>query len=238
MLANDTDADSDTLTVSAFTQPAHGAVVNNGNGTFTYTPADNNFFGQDTFTYTINDGFGGTATATVTVTVTPVNDPPVAGDDAATTQEDTPVTTDNVLANDTDVDGDTLTVSAFTQPSHGSVVDNGDGTFAYTPAAGFYGQDTFTYTVSDGHGGTAVATVTITVTRINNSPIANDDSAGTQEGTPVTTGNVLANDTDADSDTLTVSAFTQPSHGSVVNNGNGTFTYTPADNFNGQDTFT
>lgn len=237
VLANDTDPDGDPLTVSAFTQAAHGAVVNNKNGTFTYTPATN-YVGADSFTYTVSDGQGGTATAAVNLTVLHVNHAPLAVGDSATTNQDTPVVTANVLANDTDPDGDPLTVSAFTQAAHGTVVNNKNGTFTYTPAAGFFGADSFTYTVSDGQGGTASAAVNLTVVHVNHPPVAQNDSATTKEDTAVVTPNVLANDSDPDGDPLTVSAFTQAAHGTVLYNNNGTFTYTPALLYSGTDSFT
>ena len=107
----------------------------------------------------------------MTVTVTPTNDGPVAVDDAATTAEDTAVSV-AVLANDTDLDGDTLTVSVVTVPAHGTAAANPDGTIAYTPAANYHGADSFTYTISDGSGGTATASVTVTVTPVNDGPVA------------------------------------------------------------------
>ncbi|WP_153559190.1 tandem-95 repeat protein, partial [Roseimaritima sediminicola] len=202
VLANDSDVDKDTLTVSQLTQPANGSAVVNNGGAIVYTP-NANFHGIDTFTYTTSDGAGGTATATVTVTVNPVNDAPAADDDTATTDEDTAVTID-VLANDSDVDDDTLTVSQVTQPANGSAVVNNDGAIVYTPSANFHGIDTFTYTISDGAGGTDTATVTVTVNPVNDAPVADDDTATTDEDTAVTI-NVLANDSDVDGDTLTVS---------------------------------
>ena len=237
VLANDTDLDGDTLTVDSFTQPAHGTVTYNNDGTFTYTPAAN-YHGSDSFTYTISDGNGGTDTATVNLTVDAVNDGPDATDNAYTTDEDTPLTTGNVLANDTDLDGDTLTVDSFTQPAHGTVTYNNDGTFTYTPAANYHGSDSFTYTVSDGNGGTDTATVNLTVDAVNDGPDATDNAYTTDEDTPLTTGNVLANDTDLDGDSLSVDSFTQPAHGTVTYNNDGTFTYTPAANYHGSDSFT
>ncbi|MBI3989521.1 MAG: tandem-95 repeat protein, partial [candidate division NC10 bacterium] len=147
--------------MTGITQGAHGTVLINAARTVTYTPAAN-FHGQDTFTYTISDGLGGTDTATVRVTVIPVNDAPDAVDDATTTDEDTPVTL-TVLGNDTDPDGDPLTVASVTQGTHGTVVPNAGGTVTYTPTADFIGTDVFTYTISDGHGGTDTATVTVRV---------------------------------------------------------------------------
>src|SRR5439155_1920671 len=133
---------------------------------------------------TISDGHGGTATATVAVTVAPVNDAPAARDDSATTDEDTAVVI-NVLANDSDVDGDSLAVSAVTQGSHGAAAINADGTVTYAPAANYNGPDSFTYTISDGHGGTATATVAVTVAPVNDAPAARDDSATTDEDNAV-----------------------------------------------------
>jgi len=133
-------------------------------GVVRYTPAPN-FFGTDTFTYTVSDGNGGTDTATVTITVTdvPDNTPPVANDDTVSVLAGSSSNVINVLANDTDADaGQTLVVSAITQPANGSVVNNG-GSVSYTPNGGFIGTDTFTYTVSDGNGGTDTATVTVIV---------------------------------------------------------------------------
>src|SRR5207245_2416974 len=148
-------------------QAAHGSVVLNADGTVTYTPAAN-FNGSDTFTYTISDGHGATATGTVSITVKPVNDAPVAADDSTVTDEDTDVTF-AVLANatDRDADGDTLAVTAVTPGTHGSTAINPNGSVTYTPAAGYSGGDSFTYTVSDGHGGTATASVAITVNSVS-----------------------------------------------------------------------
>ncbi|MDV7040500.1 cadherin-like domain-containing protein, partial [Dickeya solani] len=167
-------------------------------------------------------------TGTLTITVTAVNDAPVAGSDSATTAEDTPVTVD-VLANDSDVDGNPLIVTAATA-GNGSVVINPDGTLTYTPNTNFNGTDTVTYTVSDGQGGVATGTLTITVTAVNDAPVAANDSATTAEDTPVTV-DVLANDSDVDGNPLTVTAATA-GNGTVVINADGTLTYTPNANFN------
>jgi large repetitive protein len=232
VLANDTDIDGNPLSVTAATAP-NGTVVINPDGTITYTP-NANFSGSDTITYTISDGQGGTATATVTITVTPVNDPPVAVNDAATTLEDTPVTVP-VLANDTDIDGNPLTVTAASAPN-GTVVINPDGTITYTPRANFNGTDTITYSITDGVGGVATATVTITITPVNDAPVAVPDAATTLEDTAVIIS-PLANDSDVDGDPLTITSATAP-NGTVVINANGTITYTPNANFNGADTIT
>ncbi len=183
-------------------------------------------------------------TAIVTVIVDPVNDPPVANDDAATTREDTPVTID-VTANDTDIDGvvDPTTVTIITGAANGTLsVDPLTGEVTYTPDADFHGTDSFTYEVCD--DGTPVlcdtATVTVTVTPVNDPPVANDDSGSTNEDTPVTV-DVVANDTDADGtvDPTSVAIITSPADGSVsVDPVTGEVTYTPDADFNGTDSFT
>src|SRR5439155_4920430 len=150
--------------------------------------------------------------------------------------EDTAVTI-NVLANDSDLDGDALTVSAVTQGTHGSVAINTDGSVTYTPGANFNGGDSFTYTVSDGNGGTATATVTLGINALDDGPVANDDTATTNEDTSVTI-NLTANDSNPDGGTVTVSDFTQGHYGFVTLNGVGSVTYTPTFNFNGSDSFT
>src|SRR5262245_15940924 len=151
------------LTVTSVTQGANGSVVIN-NGTLTYSPAPN-FHGTDSFTYTISDSHGGSDTATVTVTVNSVNDAPVANDDTATTNQDQAISI-AVLATDTHVAADTLTVTDVTQDANATTAINQDGGVTYTPNAGFFGSDSFTYTVSDGHGGTDTASVTVTVNQV------------------------------------------------------------------------
>ena len=143
----------------------------NADGTITYAP-DADYNGPDSFDYTISDGHGGTATATVHITVTALNDAPPASDDAYATDEDTQlsISAPGVLENDSDVEGDSLTVTDATDPLHGAVTVNPDGSFAYTPDDDYFGQDSFDYTVSDGHGGGDVGTVTLTVNGVSDPP--------------------------------------------------------------------
>ncbi len=169
VLANDTDADGDDLTATGATQPANGEVVLTADGSFTYTP-DAGFSGTDTFTYTADDGTATSAVTTVTITVEegeqpPVNTAPVGGDDAYSTVEGQPLVlpAPGVLANDTDADGDVLTAIGATQPINGTVTLAADGSFSYTPDAGFTGKDVFTYRADDGQDVSSRATVTITV---------------------------------------------------------------------------
>ena len=234
VLANDTDPDGDTLAIGTVTPPPNGLAAVSGNA-IVYTP-NAGFAGTDRYTYTINDGRGGTASATVTVTVTPQpNRPPVAVDDAATTPFGQPVTV-NVLANDSDPDGDALTITGVTAPANGSVVANGS-TITYTPALRFTGTDRFTYTIDDGRGGSATANVTITVTaQPNQPPVAVGDAAATPSGQPVTI-DVLANDSDPDGDPLTIASVGAPTFGTAVIQGNRVI-YTPAAGVSGTDQFT
>ncbi|MFC2079240.1 Ig-like domain-containing protein, partial [Candidatus Bipolaricaulota bacterium] len=232
VLSNDSDPDGDVLSVDWVEQPENGSVVNDG-GSVTYTP-NPYFYGTDTFVYAATDGNGGQAEATVTIIVAPVNDPPEAQDDSASTDEDTPVDID-VLANDSDPDGDSLNIQSITQPSNGVVTNNGSS-ISYAPDSDFNGVDTFTYTIADGNGGTSVALVTVTVAGINDDPIALDDGTTTPEDTAVDI-DVLANDSDPDGDPLAVESVTQPENGTVVNNGTDV-TYIPAPDFNGEDAFT
>ena len=161
VLANDTDPDGDTLTVTGAGAPAHGTAAVNADGSISYVPTAN-FHGTDSFSYSVSDPSGATATAVVTVTVTPVNDPPAAQDDAAACAKNREVTVD-VLANDSDVDGDALSVQSIGRAANGSVTIRSDGSVRYRPRKGFTGTDTFAYTVSDGNGATGNAVVTIRV---------------------------------------------------------------------------
>jgi hypothetical protein len=238
VLANDTDAEGDTLTINAVTQGAHGLVVITGGGTgLTYSPTPD-FNGSDAFTYTIDDGNGGTATGNVSVVVTPVNDDPDAVNDSATVNEDTSNNTISVLANDTDVDGDALVVTATGSASHGTVVNNGTSV-TYTPAHDFFGSDSFTYTVSDGHGGFDTATVFVTVNNVNDPPVAAPDSYTINQDTTlhVAAPGALGNDSDVDGDALTAHLTSPASHGSAALNADGSFTYTPNAGFAGIDSF-
>src|SRR5262249_51056643 len=149
----------------------------------------------DAFTYKANDGTLDSNVATVSLTVTPVNDPPVAANDSYSTAEDTPLTVNapGVLANDTAVDGDALAAKLVSGPAHGTLTLNPDGSFRYLPGPNYNGSDGFTYQANDGQADSNVARVVITVAPVNDPPVANPDSAATDEDTAVTV-NVLAND--------------------------------------------
>ncbi|HWL50187.1 MAG TPA: Ig-like domain-containing protein, partial [Acidimicrobiia bacterium] len=160
---------------------------------------------------------------------------PVTVDDAATTNEDTSVAID-VLGNDLDPEGDALTLSITSQPAHGSVSINPSKTITYAPATNYYGSDTFSYTATDPSGGSATASVMITVAPVNDNPLAQND-IGTTVTNQAVNINVLANDTDVDGDTLTVTGVTSPAHGSASINPSGTVRYQPTTGYEGGDFF-
>ncbi|MEO8133999.1 MAG: Ig-like domain-containing protein [Betaproteobacteria bacterium] len=238
VLANDSDPDGDALTVTAIGPPAHG-VASLSSGNVSYTPTTG-FTGSDAFTYTISDGRGGTASATVSVTIQPVvvNRPPVAQNDAYTVDQNSSANSLNVLANDSDPDGDALAITAVGTPAHCTATIVGNR-ISYTPAPGYSGADGFGYTISDGKGGTANATVgiTIVVPALNRPPVAQDDAFTVAQDSSANSLNVLANDSDPDGDTLTLTAVSAPARGTAVIAGN-RVSYTPASGFFGTDTFT
>ncbi|MDQ0026868.1 VCBS repeat-containing protein [Variovorax paradoxus] len=225
------DVDGDTLTYTKGSDPSHGTVTVNADGTYTYTPGAN-FNGTDSFTVTVSDGHGGTTTSTVNVTIDPVNDAPTVPNYTKTTNEATPVSGQVVGS---DVDGDTLTYVKGSDPAHGTVTVNADGTYTYTPGVNFNGTDSFTVTVSDGHGGTTTSTVNVTIDPVNDAPTVPNYTKTTDEDTPVS-GQIVGSDVDGD--TLTYTKGTDPSHGAVTVNADGTYTYVPGANFNGTDSFT
>ncbi|WP_421658339.1 Ig-like domain-containing protein [Leptothermofonsia sp. ETS-13] len=254
VLTNDTDAED--------TRPGLAELVNgptqaatftlNADGSFSYTPTTN-FNGTDTFTYIARDSAGAPSnTATVTLSIAPVNDAPIAnGDGVYKVAIDTPRTigaADGVLLNDTDPDGQTLNAvpTITTSASGGSVTLNADGSFIYTPTAGFNGTDTFIYQATDGQLVSNPATVTLSVGP-NAAPVAENDSNPrhrTAPGVPLTVNpvdSVLQNDSDSDGPSLSVVAgvTTTANGGNVTLNADGSFVYTPAAGFTGPtDTFT
>ena len=169
VLANDSDADGDALTITGFSASSAqgGTVAVNANGSFTYTPKPN-FNGADSFSYTVSDGRGGFATSQVTLNVAAVNDAPVAVNNTYNATQNNALVVSaasGVLSNDSDPDGQTLTVGSFSATSThgGTVAMNANGSFTYTPASGFSGNDSFSYTASDGTLQTG-ATVNVSVT--------------------------------------------------------------------------
>ncbi|MBI2399475.1 MAG: tandem-95 repeat protein [Deltaproteobacteria bacterium] len=217
--------------------PANGIIEFATDGAFNYTP-NANFSGIDTFTYSFTSGALQSNIATVSITVTPVNDAPVAAYENVTTAFNTPIIV-NALANDTDPDGDVLSVAAITTaPVSGTAVINPDNTFTYTPNAGFAGSDRFFYTATDGTLTSNAARVYVTV-RANQLPVAVIDYADTRLNTQVVI-DLAANDYDPDGTIVrsSLTILTNPGRGgSVVNNGDGTVTFTPLSGFAGSDYF-
>jgi hypothetical protein len=240
------DPDGDALSYSVVKGPSNGSLSGTGPN-LTYTP-NANFNGLDSFLFKVNDGTVDSDAATVSITLKAVNDPPtasyvgakvqknppIAEDDSVTTEEDTPV---SITLAGSDPDEDALTYTVVTGPSYGSLSGTAQNV-KYTPKPDFYGSDSFTFKVSDETSDSNTATVSITVTAANDPPNANDDSARTQEDTPIKAIDVLANDTDVDDDQLTTVAVTQGANGSVTINADNTLSYSPKANFCGTDSFT
>ena len=231
-LANDSDPDSDPISITSIGTPSSGTLTPNGDGTYTYTPVDG-FVGDVTIPYTIDDPAGLTDSATITIAVTEPSDNPVpdAMDDAGATTSGVAVTVD-FLGNDLNPEGGTLTVTAMDTPANGTLVDNGDGTVTYTPDADFVGVETVDYTVSDPSGDSDTATITFTVTAPdgdNTPPVAVDDVVSTDPGVAVDFF-PLANDTDVDpDDEIVLDSITAPTGtGEVVVGADGLVTFTPA----------
>ena len=231
VLANDSDPEMDPIQIETVLSVFTGTITNIGNQSLTYTP-NTTFFGVETISYTIIDNRGGRDSAQVTVTV---NGQTTAINDTALTQVDTPVVID-VLANDTDPEGDPLSVLNFTQPLNGTVVTDAGG-LRYTPNTGFNGNDVFSYTITDPSNSTASAEVTV---RVNAPPVANPDAQLVQFET-TTLIDVLANDSDPDNDPLSIDVanFGAPSNGGTLTSTAGDIVrYTPATGFAGTETFT
>jgi hypothetical protein len=229
VLANDYDVDGDSLTITSVTTPRNGAVVVNEDQTITYTP-NTNYNGLDSFDYEISDGKGGTDTATVTVTINPVNDVPLADDQSITTDEDTPV---DITLTASDVDGDSLSFSVVSGPAFGTL-SGAAPNLMYTPNANFNGVDSFTFKANDGSLDSSIVTVSITVNGVNDAPAGNGDTATSEEDAPVVI-DVLANDSDVDSDALAISISSAPSHGTALVSPDNTIAYTPSIDYNGPD---
>jgi uncharacterized delta-60 repeat protein len=244
VLANDTDPDNNPLSAVLVTKPGHGTATLNADGSLTYKPSTY-FYGADSFTYEAYNGSTYSSPATVSINVNHVNQPPLAVNDSYTLNENSSLSIQKpgVLANDTDPDNDPLTAVLYagpagTGPFHGTLTFNPDGSFVYTPNANFSGTDSFTYRAFDGSLYSNVATAKFTVNTVP--PTANNDAYSVNENSTLTVAapGVLANDTPTTSDALSASVVSNPAHGTVTLNVNGSFTYTPNANFSGTDSFT
>ncbi|EOV0163578.1 tandem-95 repeat protein, partial [Vibrio parahaemolyticus] len=237
VLGNDTfEDDGKVVSLDTNNGPANGTVSVNPDGSVTYTP-DDNYVGKDTFTYIVTSG-GVSESSTVEVNVTPVNDAPVAKDDIATTQEDTAVTID-VLSNDTDVDGDKLSIQSASVPSDQGTVEIVDGKLVFTPAKNFHGDAEITYTLTDG-ALTDQATVKVTVNAVNDTPVVESniaDQALAEDFTPYTIDlNTAFSDVDNVDGELTFSVSGNSNIQVAIVNGIATIT--PTADWNGSETLT
>ncbi|MDB4241852.1 Ig-like domain-containing protein, partial [Polaribacter sp.] len=239
VILNDTDVEGDTLTLTAATTDGSGTVSVNADGlSVDYTPAAN-FDGIEVITYAVSDGVDSDDTGILTITVTAIPEAPVAVSDTATLLEDADLTSVNVVSNDTDIDGDSLTLIEVDTDGTGTVAVNTDGVSVdYTPASNFNGTEIVTYIVSDGllidQG-----TLTLTITPVNDPPVAVSDTATLLEDSALTSTDVILNDMDVEGDTLMLVAATTDGSGTVAVNTDGvSVDYTPAPNFNGTETIT
>ena len=242
LLNSASDADGDPLTASLASGPSHGSATIGANGNLVYTP-QSGFDGTDDLTYQVSDA-ALTGTATVQLNVHSTNAAPVAVNDSYQAEHDSLFTVSaatGLLANDTDAEGDPLTATLVTGAAHGTVTVNPDGSFSYTPVAGYVGPDSFGYrdsdglaTSSDGHRGITVADP--------HAPVAVADSYSVSHTSVLTVtaaNGVLANDSDADGDPVTAVLVSgvSPAQGTLTFNSDGSFAFTPAAGFLGNATF-
>ncbi len=225
------DIDGDSLNFSIGASPSHGSINVEPNGEFSYLP-DANYHGSDSFTFTVSDGVLTSAYAAVSLTVNPINDAPTGNDQDFSLDEDTTLI-GQLLASD--LDGDALIFSLETDASNGVVSVNADGNFEYTPNTDFDGSDLFQVRVADPSLSFAIFEVSLTVNPINDAPVALSNGFETDEDTPLV--GVLAA-TDAEGDTLTFALDASSSNGTASVSSDGSFNYTPNDNYSGSDSFT
>jgi hypothetical protein len=240
LLGNDTDPNSDPLTISGVSGATGGTVQLSG-GDVVFTPTLN-YFGPARFTYTISDGRGGTSTATASFTITSVNDlPEVTNETLGAVAEDSPTITiaaSTLLANDRDIDGGALSITGVGGAVGGSVSLQ-SGTIRFTPAADFNGTASFTYTVSDGQGGSRTGTASFPVNPVNDPPKAVNDSlpaSNEDAGRTILASDLLGNDTDIDGGPLVLTGLTSGTGGTVVLQ-NGNVIFTPTADYSGPASF-
>jgi subtilisin-like proprotein convertase family protein len=232
------DVDGDTLTYHLTSQPSHG-ILTGGFASWNYIPSQN-YSGSDSFTFEVDDGAQTSNEATISITVNPVEDPPTAIPDALTLNEDSPA---QVSMFALDPEGQPLTYSIVSPPSHGSL--SGSGSIrTYTPDADYFGSDGFTFKVNDGNFDSNVATFELDITAVNDAPEPAGDSISVARGetTSLLSGgatSLIANDFDVEGDDLTLSGIptTQPQHGTVILNSDGTFSYVHNNSLSTYDSF-
>ncbi|MEZ9632137.1 tandem-95 repeat protein [Vibrio cyclitrophicus] len=242
LLAGASDIDGDELSIeNVLYTGADGVLSDNGDGTYSFAPNEN-FNGEVQFSFDVFDGTGSTA-AVIDVSVTPENDPPVAGSTSYTVQEDGQITIsdEQLLANSSDVEGDVALSSVTYAGDDGSFVDNGNGTYTFTPNENFDGDISLDVVVVDEAGATATTTAGIDVIAVNDGPETSDIQAEVDEDNSITITQeqLLANATDVEGDELTASNLqTNDPDATIVTNDDGSFTITHTENFNGELDFT
>ncbi len=226
-----TDVENDSLTYSKSSGPAHGSASVAANGDWTYDPT-HNYSGSDSFTFKANDGSADSANATMDLTVSATNAAPVCTADSSSGDEDAGQSGTIVC---TDDDGDTLTYSKVSGPAHGSATVDPSGDWDYTPAANYNGPDSFSFRANDGTVNSSTVTMSITVDPVNDAPVCSADTSSGNEDFGQS-GTIVC--TDVDGDDLDYSKVAGPSHGSATVDPNGAWSYTPAANYSGPDSFT
>jgi Ca2+-binding RTX toxin-like protein len=232
VLSGTNDADADSLVISSATNGQNG-ITRIINGKIIYTPNEN-YFGRDSFEYTVSDNQGGVVTTTLNVQVISVNDIPIINvSSSATTNEDHGIIID-ILSYTNDADGDLLEISSVTNSNNGTT-QAVDGKIHYTPNENYFGTDNFSYTVTDGNSGLVTKTINVEINSVNDVPVTTINSSTTNEDNSVII-DVISNSTDADQDNLTIDSVTNGNNG-VVAIVDGKISYTPNANYNGSDSF-
>jgi RHS repeat-associated protein len=233
VLSNDSDADGDSLSASLVSDATYGTLTLNSDGSFSYAPSTG-FHGFDSFVYAVSDGIYAT-NGTVTITI---DNAPTAADDQYSGVSIAVDVADGILNNDSDADGDALFASLISDATYGSLTLNSDGSFVYTPDAGFHGVDSFAYAVGDGFT-SSIGTVSLTVNNV--APVATKDDYQTDTigGTITRTVSqgVLSNDSDENGDVLSATLISSPQHGTLTLNSDGSFNYSADSGFHGVDNF-
>ena len=228
------DVDIEAVSITATTLPAWLSLTDNGDGTASLTGIPTNAeVGDHSVVLNVNDGEV-SSNQSFTITVANTNDAPVANNDSASTFEDIAINNINILANDSDVDGDPIIVTSASA-GNGIITINGDGTLNYIPDTNFNGTDIISYEIDDGNGGVDTGTLTLLVTSVNDIPVANADISTTNEDITLNNINVISNDTDVDGDILRVTGATAD-NGTITINPDSSLNYSPDANFNGTDT--
>ena len=222
-----TDADNDSLTFGIVSQPTHG-ILSGTPPNLSYRPSTN-YHGADSFSFKANDGTVDSATATVSITITPVNDAPLAQAQSLTPLEDTPM---NLVLTATDADNNSLTFGIVSQPTHG-ILSGTPPNLSYRPSTNYHGADSFSFKANDGTVDSATATVSITITPVNDAPVAQAQSLTTVEDTSM---NLVLTATDADNESLTFAIVSQPTHG-ILSGTPPNLSYRPSTNYHGADSF-